>query len=739
MKTTTNLGFKKIELTDSPPDITVQDTNWDSIDKHLNTAVKYQKASGTGTAITLSEVTLEDGYQKTFIVTANNSSAATKINGKNLYKPGGIAAPNLISGKAVTVWYDLAGDCFFIKASAEGDAIAANVLAGKKFSNDNDTGITGAMVNNGAVNQSLPVNGNYTIPQGYHDGLGKITQTLTTKGASTITPSTADQTIVANQYLTGVQTIKGDANLVSANIKSGVSIFGKVGTSVQAEGLYNFPLSIQDDQPTAIRAGHIWVKSATLKAQINNVYIVDYPRATDGNGSLILAVGDRTYLNQSYIQSKALTDGSIKGFGDGINTSVEATWTVSRDTNGASQFINYRPPMVYSKVGGVQDIETAYMWDGSSWVMLSQKGNYVLVAGYDLLKLNNISGEATTEVQNLALPYNSSVAVSVTADGTYMVRNDSIFKRSGNLYAAYPFNKNYIAYGVSDYIKANNYPKFAFTGDGSALLVALICGNGTPNQFEVTLLTFKNDGSTFVATSYTRCRTSALSLAVITAIETDYSGDVVALSYQTNSGPTYLNYTAVLFKQSDGTYSPYTHDLANSIQAHYGVFTKHMFIGGRLYIINSTTNSNDYTSLDVKRFDINRASKTLTYILHGSIYTGFGVDTTGFAQVGTDFLIAPKPNSSPYLAGININTGTFLNVQVLGYTMGANEYSSMSIAVNANSTIAVISPFGVDYTLKFRVTYNVNTITLTFIDKIPYTKISNRASATFFLPDKSRS
>ena len=35
MKTTNNLGLKKIELTDSPPDITVQDFNWDIIDHTL--------------------------------------------------------------------------------------------------------------------------------------------------------------------------------------------------------------------------------------------------------------------------------------------------------------------------------------------------------------------------------------------------------------------------------------------------------------------------------------------------------------------------------------------------------------------------------------------------------------------------------------------------------------------------------------------------------------------------------
>ena len=59
---------------------------------------------------------------------------------------------------------------------------------------------------------------------------GSNTKQLTTKAATTYTPTTANQTIAASTYLTGVQTIKGDSNLVAANIKSGVSIFGVSGT-----------------------------------------------------------------------------------------------------------------------------------------------------------------------------------------------------------------------------------------------------------------------------------------------------------------------------------------------------------------------------------------------------------------------------------------------------------------------------------------------------------------------------
>jgi hypothetical protein len=58
----------------------------------------------------------------------------------------------------------------------------------------------------------------------------KITGTIPSKVATTYTPSTSDQTIASGTYLTGTQTIKGDANLVAGNIKSGVSIFGVAGS-----------------------------------------------------------------------------------------------------------------------------------------------------------------------------------------------------------------------------------------------------------------------------------------------------------------------------------------------------------------------------------------------------------------------------------------------------------------------------------------------------------------------------
>ena len=64
----------------------------------------------------------------------------------------------------------------------------------------------------------------------YGAGGTKYTGTMSEKAAATYTPGTSDQTIAANQYLVGAQTIKGDANLLASNILKNVSIFGVTGS-----------------------------------------------------------------------------------------------------------------------------------------------------------------------------------------------------------------------------------------------------------------------------------------------------------------------------------------------------------------------------------------------------------------------------------------------------------------------------------------------------------------------------
>lgn len=58
-----------------------------------------------------------------------------------------------------------------------------------------------------------------------------LTASVTTQAAATITPGTSNQTLAAGTYLTGAQTVLGDANLIGSRIVAPYSIFGVQGTA----------------------------------------------------------------------------------------------------------------------------------------------------------------------------------------------------------------------------------------------------------------------------------------------------------------------------------------------------------------------------------------------------------------------------------------------------------------------------------------------------------------------------
>lgn len=126
-----------------------------------------------------------------------------------------------------------------------------------------------------SVNSSGLITASSTQSEGYvAAGTTSTTKQLTTKAAATITPSTTDQTIASGKYLTGAQTIKGDANLVAENIKAGVSIFGVTGTSSE-------PIEISTDAGmeavlTSSNVGKVYKFTGTSNTYTNgDLYIVE--------------------------------------------------------------------------------------------------------------------------------------------------------------------------------------------------------------------------------------------------------------------------------------------------------------------------------------------------------------------------------------------------------------------------------------------------------------------------------
>lgn len=95
--------------------------------------------------------------------------------------------------------------------TTDDDAVAADILSGKKAHSYNDTtgeavAVTGTMTNNGAVSKTLDAttsNQSYTVPAGYHNGSGTVSITLETKSA-TPTKSSQDITPTSGKVLSKV-------------------------------------------------------------------------------------------------------------------------------------------------------------------------------------------------------------------------------------------------------------------------------------------------------------------------------------------------------------------------------------------------------------------------------------------------------------------------------------------------------------------------------------------------------
>lgn len=99
------------------------------------------------------------------------------------------------------------GSCTFDADTQDATAAVAEVLTGKT-AYVRGTKITGTMKNNGAVAGKISTKaGAYTVPQGYHDGSGKV------------------QIDSAEQ-----------SKLIPANIREGVTILGVAGTMSATEG-----------------------------------------------------------------------------------------------------------------------------------------------------------------------------------------------------------------------------------------------------------------------------------------------------------------------------------------------------------------------------------------------------------------------------------------------------------------------------------------------------------------------
>ena len=162
-------------------------------------------------------------------------------------------------------------------------------------------------------------------------GTKSSTQQLTTQAAKTVTPGTANQTAVTSGcYTTGAVTVKGDANLVAENIKSGVSIFGVTGNLKSTSKTLNFASMHQSLSTSVSSDGYVGI--SVSKSMINQfhtpnlVYVegTAFDAYAGDDAAVIFATrtGDNQFLCSVYHSDGGFTSETLT-FAESTSTSYK--------------------------------------------------------------------------------------------------------------------------------------------------------------------------------------------------------------------------------------------------------------------------------------------------------------------------------------------------------------------------------------------------------------------------------
>lgn len=171
----------------------------------------------------------------------------------------------------------------------------------------------------------------------------KVTGNMKTRGASTITPTTTNQTINSGVYLSGAQTIKGDANLIPGNIRSGVSIFGVTGTVTAGSTKYRHHIKCNITDYNGGRMEFDIINStSTAYTDINSICDA-LERAGFGDYVNYTVASGYVHYGTKYIISAI--GGSWGMFYEKLSTSPDSTSYTSLDIMSISNIIDTVTPV----------------------------------------------------------------------------------------------------------------------------------------------------------------------------------------------------------------------------------------------------------------------------------------------------------------------------------------------------------------------------------------------------------
>lgn len=150
------------------------------------------------------------------------------------------------------------GSCDFDANTQDATASAAEILSGKTAYNKGNK-VTGTMPNNGAVTGKITTKtGQYTIPQGYHDGSGKVS----------------------------IDEVE-QAKLIPGNIREGVTILGVAGIMSGTEGAKPQAKTVT---PSTIQQDILPDEGYNYLSQVT-VLAIPYAESENSAGGITVTIG----------------------------------------------------------------------------------------------------------------------------------------------------------------------------------------------------------------------------------------------------------------------------------------------------------------------------------------------------------------------------------------------------------------------------------------------------------------
>ena len=153
---------------------------------------------------------------------------------------------------------EVVGSCTYNADTSDANASASEILA-TKSAYVNGSKVIGSMANNGAVAGSIDeVDEEYTVPQGYHDGSGKV----------------------------GIDSVE-QAKIIATNIRQGVTILGVEGSMSGSEDVVARAATATPsttDQTILPGSGYTHLTQVT-------VYAIPYVETENAAGGLTATIG----------------------------------------------------------------------------------------------------------------------------------------------------------------------------------------------------------------------------------------------------------------------------------------------------------------------------------------------------------------------------------------------------------------------------------------------------------------